>query len=64
MIGQPIDRIDGRAKVTGRAPYAYDIARRRAAAYGVIVGAHDRQGPHRRASTPTRRERRRACCWS
>src|ERR1700761_240396 len=24
LIGEPIDRIDGRLKVTGRAPYAYE----------------------------------------
>lgn len=40
IIGQPIDRIDGKAKVTGAAPYAYeqhDAAPN--AAYGVIVGS-------------------------
>ena len=38
VIGQPIDRIDGRAKVTGTACYAGDerVAR---LAYGVIVGS-------------------------
>ena len=24
LVGRPIDRIDGRLKVTGRAPYAYE----------------------------------------
>ena len=25
QIGQPIDRVDGPLKVTGRAPYAYEV---------------------------------------
>jgi xanthine dehydrogenase YagR molybdenum-binding subunit len=40
VIGKPTDRIDGRAKVTGAAPYAYerhDVAAN--PAYGVIVGS-------------------------
>ena len=40
IIGRPADRIDGPAKVTGTAPYAFernDVAPR--AAYGWIVGA-------------------------
>ncbi len=40
VIGKPLDRIDGPAKVTGTAPYAYerhDVAPN--AAYGWIVGA-------------------------
>jgi len=40
VIGKPIDRIDGRLKTTGMAPYAYerhDVAPD--AAYGYIVGA-------------------------
>jgi xanthine dehydrogenase YagR molybdenum-binding subunit len=40
IVGQPVDRIDGRLKTTGRAPYAYerhDVAPN--AAYGYIVGA-------------------------
>lgn len=38
-IGQPIDRIDGPLKVTGRAPYAFEYAKQGEAAYGVIVSA-------------------------
>ncbi len=40
VVGQPLDRIDGRFKVTGTAPYAYE--RQDAApnaAYGFVVGA-------------------------
>ncbi|HUD35153.1 MAG TPA: xanthine dehydrogenase family protein molybdopterin-binding subunit, partial [Variovorax sp.] len=40
VVGQPLDRVDGRLKTTGTAPYAYerhDAAPR--AAYGYVVGA-------------------------
>jgi xanthine dehydrogenase YagR molybdenum-binding subunit len=37
VIGQPIDRIDGKAKVTGAARYAADMQSSRPAAFGVIV---------------------------
>lgn len=40
IVGQPVDRIDGALKTTGKAPYAYerhDVAPR--AAYGYIVGS-------------------------
>jgi xanthine dehydrogenase YagR molybdenum-binding subunit len=40
VIGQPLDRIDGRMKTTGQAPYAYehkDAVRNHA--YGYVVGA-------------------------
>jgi xanthine dehydrogenase YagR molybdenum-binding subunit len=40
VVGKPIDRIDGKLKTTGRAPYAYerhDVAPN--AAYGYILGA-------------------------
>ena len=40
VIGRPSDRIDGRYKTTGTAPYAYerhDVAP--SAAYGYVVGA-------------------------
>ena len=40
IVGQPVDRIDGRLKTTGRAPYAYeryDTAPN--AAYGYVIGA-------------------------
>jgi hypothetical protein len=38
-IGLPLDRVDGRLKVTGQAPYAYEYAAQGAALYGVIVPA-------------------------
>jgi xanthine dehydrogenase YagR molybdenum-binding subunit len=38
-IGLPLDRVDGRLKVTGRATYAYEYATQGGAAYGVIVPA-------------------------
>src|SRR5277367_5404078 len=37
MIGQPISRVDGPAKVTGRATYAYEYRQDEAPLYGVIV---------------------------
>src|SRR5712675_1236945 len=39
LIGLPLDRVDGRLKVTGRATYAYEYAAQGGAAYGVIVPA-------------------------
>src|SRR6202043_2482615 len=38
-IGLPLDRVDGRLKVTGRATYAFEYATQGGAAYGVIVPA-------------------------
>src|SRR3984893_12289462 len=38
-IGRPLDRVDGRLKVTGKATYAYEYAAKDGAAYGVIVSA-------------------------
>src|SRR3984957_1462264 len=38
-IGLPLDRVDGRLKVTGGARYAYEYAAQGAALYGVIVPA-------------------------
>jgi xanthine dehydrogenase YagR molybdenum-binding subunit len=37
LIGQPIDRVDGKAKVTGAARYAADTVAAKAPAVGVIV---------------------------
>ena len=39
IVGKPIDRVDGRLKVTGRAPYAYEIAQAPVVAYGFVVEA-------------------------
>jgi len=38
-VGLPLDRVDGRLKVTGRAPYAYEYAAQGAALCGIIVRA-------------------------
>ncbi len=43
-IGQPVDRIDGALKVTGRARYAYEHRLDRAAAFGYILGASIAKG--------------------
>src|SRR6202044_2922105 len=43
-VGLPLDRVDGRLKVTGRAPYAYEYAAQGAALYGVIVPASIAKG--------------------
>jgi xanthine dehydrogenase YagR molybdenum-binding subunit len=40
LIGKPIDRVDGRLKVTGKAPYAYEVQEAPGKpAYGFIVEA-------------------------
>ena len=39
LIGKPIDRVDGRLKVTGQAPYAHEVQEGGPAAYGFIVEA-------------------------
>jgi xanthine dehydrogenase YagR molybdenum-binding subunit len=38
-IGLPLDRVDGRLKVTGKAPYAFEYATQGSALYGVIATA-------------------------
>jgi xanthine dehydrogenase YagR molybdenum-binding subunit len=43
-VGLPLDRVDGRLKVTGKAPYAYEYAAYGAALYGVIVPASIAKG--------------------
>ena len=45
VVGKPVDRIDGKLKTTGTAPYAYerhDVAPN--AAYGYILGASIAKG--------------------
>jgi xanthine dehydrogenase YagR molybdenum-binding subunit len=44
LIGKPIDRVDGRLKVTGAAPYAYEVQEGGKAAYGFIVEASIAKG--------------------
>lgn len=39
LVGRAIDRIDGRLKVTGRAPYAYETRDLKNPAYGFLVEA-------------------------
>ncbi len=39
LIGKPIDRVDGRLKVTGQAPYAHEVVEGGDAVYGYIVQA-------------------------
>src|SRR5882724_10434086 len=39
IVGKPLDRVDGRLKVTGRALYAYEVAQGPATAYGYVVEA-------------------------
>jgi xanthine dehydrogenase YagR molybdenum-binding subunit len=39
LIGKPIDRVDGRLKVMGKAPYAHEVQEGGPAAYGYIVEA-------------------------
>ena len=39
LIGKPIDRVDGRLKVMGLAPYAHEVQEGGTAAYGFIVEA-------------------------
>src|ERR1700757_4369878 len=43
-IGLPLDRVAGRLKVTGKAPYAYEYAAQGSALYGVIVPASIAKG--------------------
>jgi xanthine dehydrogenase YagR molybdenum-binding subunit len=39
LIGKPVDRYEGRLKVTGSAPYAYEVEAPSPPAYGYIVGS-------------------------
>ena len=59
-IGKPLDRVDGRLKVTGAARYAAEaqVAERRLRR---PRPEHHRQGQDHRASTPPRPRRRPAC---
>ncbi|MCY7318687.1 MAG: xanthine dehydrogenase family protein molybdopterin-binding subunit [Ramlibacter sp.] len=44
MIGWPMDRVDGRLKVTGQAPYAYEVKEAARPAYGYLVEASIARG--------------------
>src|ERR1700734_3735517 len=39
VVGKPLDRVDGRLKVTGGARYAYEVEQGPATAYGYVVEA-------------------------
>ena len=39
IVGKPLDRVDGRLKVTGGARYAYEVEQGPATAYGYVVEA-------------------------
>jgi xanthine dehydrogenase YagR molybdenum-binding subunit len=39
LVGKPLDRVEGKLKVTGRAPYAYETRALKDPAYGFIVPA-------------------------
>ena len=43
-VGKPIDRVDGRLKVTGRATYAAEYAGEGTAVYGYVVQAKIAKG--------------------
>src|SRR5277367_2592431 len=56
VVGKPLDRVDGRLKVTGGARYAYEVAQGQATAYGYVVEASIGKG--RIKSIDTRRASR------
>src|SRR5260221_11170705 len=39
LVGKPLDRVDGRLKVTGGARYAYEVLQAPATTYGYVVEA-------------------------
>lgn len=49
LIGKPVDRYDGPLKVSGKAPYAYEVQPPSPPAYGVMV----RPGSPRDGSSPS-----------
>jgi xanthine dehydrogenase YagR molybdenum-binding subunit len=63
VVGQPLDRIDGRLKTTGTAPYAYEQHDAcPEPAYGYVLGAGHRQGTHHRHGAE-RGQGRAGACW-
>ena len=44
LMGKPIDRVDGRLKVTGQAPYAYEVHEGGRPAYGYLLEASVAKG--------------------
>ncbi|GJE60857.1 xanthine dehydrogenase family protein molybdopterin-binding subunit [Methylobacterium trifolii] len=55
LLGRPIDRIEGRLKVTGQAPYAYETRELKNPAYGFIVTAGIAAGTIRSIDTQAAR---------
>ena len=46
VVGHPLDRVDVRLQVTGRAPYAYEHSEGlEAVAYGTVVGRRSGRAP-------------------
>ena len=62
VVGKPLDRVDGRLKVTGQARYAYEVQQAPAVAYGCVVEASIGKG-RIRSSIRTRRRGRPAWFW-
>jgi xanthine dehydrogenase YagR molybdenum-binding subunit len=61
LIGQPINRVDGPLKVSGRATYAYEHWDVGQPLYGFIVGATIGKG--RITAIDTARAERLVCGW-
>jgi xanthine dehydrogenase YagR molybdenum-binding subunit len=51
VVGKPLDRVDGRLKVTGGAVYAFEVQRGPATAYGFVVEASIGKGRIRSIDT-------------
>ena len=51
VVGKPLDRVDGRLKVTGGARYAYEVAQGPKTAYGFVVEAAIGKGQIRSIDT-------------
>jgi len=62
VVGKPLDRVDGRLKVTGGARYAYEVEHGPAVAYGYVVEASIGKG-RSNPSIRARRSGRPACFW-
>ena len=62
LIGRPLDRVDGRLKVTGGPPMRTNMLRKEAPPYGVIVSASIGKGRIVAESTRAMHSARPACC--
>ena len=51
VVGKPLDRVDGRLKVTGGARYAYEVEQGPKTAYGYVVEASIGKGQIRSIDT-------------